>query len=208
MANIGQVKNLFSFDPGRDGDQDGLPDWWESKWFGGTNAQAGAGDYDSDLLLNSNEYWYATSPTSWDTDGDGVGDGAEVALGTDPLNNSSYPVNVSGVLTYAGDKTGTLWVVAVANAGSWATNYSCTLTSPGAYSITNLPNLANYWIKAWRDSNGNKQPETTNEAWGVYLGNPGYISNTVSGVNITLADSAAGVTITLPANNSIWVGVP
>ena len=32
-ANIGQVKNLFSFDVGRDADADGLADWWEIKYF-------------------------------------------------------------------------------------------------------------------------------------------------------------------------------
>jgi hypothetical protein len=34
MANIGQAKNLFAFDPGLDSDTNGLPDWWEMKYFG------------------------------------------------------------------------------------------------------------------------------------------------------------------------------
>ena len=29
-ANVGQLKNVFSFDPGLDTDVDGMPDWWES----------------------------------------------------------------------------------------------------------------------------------------------------------------------------------
>jgi hypothetical protein len=32
-ANIGQVKNVFSFDVGLDSDGNGLPDWWELKYF-------------------------------------------------------------------------------------------------------------------------------------------------------------------------------
>ncbi len=39
-VNLGQLKSVFSFDVGADSDQNGLPDWWEMKYFGhilGTN---------------------------------------------------------------------------------------------------------------------------------------------------------------------------
>lgn len=39
MANIGQIKNLFSFDPTKDSDDDGLPDWWETLYHGSTNRE-------------------------------------------------------------------------------------------------------------------------------------------------------------------------
>lgn len=43
MANIGQIKNLFSFDPSKDSDHDGLPDWWEIQYgLNPTNRADGA----------------------------------------------------------------------------------------------------------------------------------------------------------------------
>lgn len=86
-ANVGQVKNVFSFDVTGDADDDDLPDWWEKRWFGGVTNWGGAEDPDGDELANSNEYVWSTCPTNSDTDGDGAGDGAEVIAGTDPLNN-------------------------------------------------------------------------------------------------------------------------
>ena len=53
VANVGQVKQLFSFDlaatdPAHDSDQNGLPDWWERYYFGALgndpDALAGRGD--------------------------------------------------------------------------------------------------------------------------------------------------------------------
>jgi hypothetical protein len=40
VANIGQVKNVLSFDVGYASDGDGVPDWWEMRYFGqvGLNA--------------------------------------------------------------------------------------------------------------------------------------------------------------------------
>ena len=70
-ANIGQAKNLFSFDLTADLNLNGLPDWWEHAHFPAT-----AGD------------------GTTDTDGDGVSDVLEVLNQTDPLDfyNGSPPV--------------------------------------------------------------------------------------------------------------------
>ena len=54
-ANIGQLKNVFSFDLARDADDDDLPDWWEKRWFGGVTNWGGAEDPDGDEFANSNE---------------------------------------------------------------------------------------------------------------------------------------------------------
>ena len=90
MANIGQVKNLFSFDLTSDTDDDGLPDWWETHWFGNVTNQASDGDFDADGLLNLQEYQLQTKPTNDDSDADGLDDGDEVnTYGSDPLNPDS-----------------------------------------------------------------------------------------------------------------------
>jgi len=45
-----------------DSDNDGLPDWWEWKYFGNLD-QTGSDDYDSDGVSNLNEYLNGTDPT-------------------------------------------------------------------------------------------------------------------------------------------------
>jgi parallel beta-helix repeat protein len=47
-----------------DGDKDGLPDWWELKYFGSETAADAAGDPDGDAYTNVTEYeLYSTDPT-------------------------------------------------------------------------------------------------------------------------------------------------
>lgn len=62
-VNIGQVKNMFSFDVTMDGDSDGMPDWWETHYFGSTTNQNGSGDYDSDGTSNLHEFFQGRDPT-------------------------------------------------------------------------------------------------------------------------------------------------
>ncbi len=91
---------------------------------------------------------------------------------------------LSGSLSYSGVQTGTIVVLA----SSGGTNYSTALYSPGAYAFTNLIADSNYWITAFRDTNGNG----SNDFWepqGSYPGNPIFLTNDVTGVNITLTDS-------------------
>ena len=63
LANIGQLKNLFSFDLIADSDSDSLFDWWEIHWFGSVTNQSSAGDADSDDIANLEEYLRGTDPT-------------------------------------------------------------------------------------------------------------------------------------------------
>ena len=65
-----------------DFDGDGLPDAFE-KWTCETDATAR--DSDSDGLSDGEELRLGTDPLLADTDGDGLGDGAEVLLGTSPV---------------------------------------------------------------------------------------------------------------------------
>lgn len=85
-ANIGQVKNVFSFNLTADSDSDSLYDWWEAHHFGGITNEIGAGDYDGDGLSNAEEYGRRTDPVDPDTDDDGMDDGDEVVAGTDPTS--------------------------------------------------------------------------------------------------------------------------
>jgi hypothetical protein len=90
MANIGQVKNLFSFDVTSNTDDDGLPDWWEVHWFGSITNQASDGDFDADGLSNLLEYQLQADPGDQDSDDDELDDGGEVnTYGSDPLNPDS-----------------------------------------------------------------------------------------------------------------------
>ena len=71
-----------------DSDGDGLPDWWEMKYFGNL-LQDGNGDPDQDGLSNADEFLLGLNPLLADTDGDGMPDGFEVANGLNPLVNDA-----------------------------------------------------------------------------------------------------------------------
>jgi hypothetical protein len=147
-----------------DEDEDGLPDWWEMLYFG--NLDQGAGD---------------------DPDNDGVNNVDEFAGGTNPSDGNDPP-NVAGVVEYSPlrPQTGTIYVVAVTSAGSWATNYSAVLTGPGAYHITSLP-AGNYYLKSWRDVANNVAPDAT-EPQGIFSGNPVTLTGQVTGIDIPLTE--------------------
>jgi len=68
-----------------DSNANGLSDIFESCYPTANNASA---DTDGDGLTNAQEQALGTNPTSMDTDGDGIIDSIEVAKGTDPLNSS------------------------------------------------------------------------------------------------------------------------
>ena len=89
IANIGQLKSLFKFNPSDDSDQDGMPDWWENKYGLNPNLANATADQDGDALSNYGEYLAATIPILSDTDVDGIPDGYEVNHGLDPLSNDS-----------------------------------------------------------------------------------------------------------------------
>jgi len=73
-----------------DTDEDGLPDYWERKYFGDLSDN-GVTDSDSDGLTNAQELLLSTNPHEKDTDGDGFSDGDEAVSGTDPNDPSSAP---------------------------------------------------------------------------------------------------------------------
>jgi len=148
-----------------DADSDSLPDWWEVRYFGSTTNTTGSADPDGDEYTNQEEYEADTIPT----------------------DVSSHPWNLSGTITYIGPQTGTIYVVACTNAETWAWVKVDVLTNSMAYAITHLPPNANYWVRAWRDSNLDGQP-TSWEAWGSHNSNPVFLDGNLTGQDITLAD--------------------
>ncbi|MDD5482834.1 MAG: hypothetical protein PHP98_04195 [Kiritimatiellae bacterium] len=73
-----------------DTDSDGLPDWWEMKWFASLEYDADD-DPDGDGLSNLGECLAGTYPQDSDTDDDGMPDGWEVENGLNPLANDADP---------------------------------------------------------------------------------------------------------------------
>ena len=147
-----------------DDDSDNLPDWWEMAYFGSTT-NTGIADKDGDEYTNLDEY----------------------EANTDPTNNLSHPWNLSGAITYTGPQTGVIYVVACTNGTDWAWAKYDSLTNPGSFTITHLPPNTDYWVRAWRDSNGDDQP-TSWEACGSHNSNPVFLDDNRTGQDIALAD--------------------
>ena len=89
-----------------DSNGDGIPDAWKLRYGLDVLCMENAEwDLDGGGLTNYEEYLFGTNPYRRDTDGDGFWDSFEVAWGSDPTDNSSYPtsdleadVNCDGVV--------------------------------------------------------------------------------------------------------------
>ncbi|HBX79422.1 MAG TPA: hypothetical protein DEG43_17420, partial [Acidimicrobiaceae bacterium] len=82
-ANSGSDLPDIGVDESSDSDDDALPDWWEQQYFGNLS-QTGHDDSDGDGLTNIQEVALGTNPILADTDGDGLRDNAEIAEGRNP----------------------------------------------------------------------------------------------------------------------------
>ena len=169
----------------RDSDYDGLPNWWEIRHFVGPTNAIPVADTDSDGLTNLEEYQLRTNPNDPDTDSDGFSDGDEISYGTDPADPESLPCIVSGLLSYNGPQTGTLFVVASTNSEARSSLYTTTLSSTGTYFLTNISSRVELYLKAYRDSNANASNDFW-EAVGAYPENPIHLTNSMTNINITL----------------------
>ena len=89
---------------------DGLPDAWEIASFGSTTSMLGSADEDTDQLTNVEEYDRGTHWLQPDTDKDGITDGLEVALGSNPLvadaDEMAGDLNQDGVIDNVGVQLG------------------------------------------------------------------------------------------------------
>ncbi|XOV90621.1 MAG: S8 family serine peptidase [Pseudomonadota bacterium] len=109
---------VFVFNLDADADQDGLPDWFERRYFGQVLGAEVSADPDGDGLTNLQELEnhtnpalydtdrdqlsdaeeirnYQTDPQNADTDGDGLSDGTEIGLGSSPHRRDSDNDGVS-----------------------------------------------------------------------------------------------------------------
>ncbi len=66
---------------GRDGDEDGMPDWWETAHGLDPGLDDWGSDPDADGLVSGEEYLQGLDPASGDTDGDGLMDAWELSPG-------------------------------------------------------------------------------------------------------------------------------
>jgi alpha-tubulin suppressor-like RCC1 family protein len=77
-----------------------MDDRWELQYFGNLD-QTAEGDYDGDGISNLEEFQNShTNPASGDSDGDFVLDGEEIAAGSDPNDNTSYPPRLRDASRY------------------------------------------------------------------------------------------------------------
>lgn len=83
-----QTRASFNLEDGNDGDEDGLPDWFETENGLDREADDATGDLDRDGLTNIEEFEAGTNPRSDDTDNGGENDGSEVGAGSNPLDPS------------------------------------------------------------------------------------------------------------------------
>ncbi|NQU38647.1 MAG: hypothetical protein HQ523_01710 [Lentisphaerae bacterium] len=151
LANVGQLKQLFDLRPTRDWDDDGLPNWWEDLYWGDSEQQDDEGDEDGDGLTNLDEFFNHSDPTRIDSDLDGVDDPTEIARGSDPSDAASFPVNITGTITYGGGATGPVRVVASSGATPWAGLIQQVGALPADYVLSNAVSDVTYAINAWMD---------------------------------------------------------
>lgn len=99
------------------------------------------------------------------------------------------PQQISGVVSYSGKQPQNMRVIAVTNGASWATNFSTRINSPTNYKIDVATGVTNWYVRAFRDLNGNGTNDTF-EAQGEFAGNPVQVTNQLTtNVNITLTES-------------------
>ena len=81
--------SLDDMQAGIDNDRDGLLDSFEITYWGNLTTAKGSEDSDGDGVVNTLEQAVGTDPTKADTDGDTISDLGELQIGTDPLDIAS-----------------------------------------------------------------------------------------------------------------------
>lgn len=104
----------------------------------------------------------------------------------DRVEKASSLRTISGTVTYAGKQAGA--IVIVASPGEPGTDGSrVSIPLPGSYVIANDLYDGDYWVSAFRDSNGNGVRDGS-ETYGEYPANPVHLGSSQTGVDIALLD--------------------
>jgi hypothetical protein len=163
-----------------------IPDEWYTNYFGHLQ-YSDHNDPDADDLTNLDEYQLGTDPTNPDTDGDGFSDGTEVTIGSDPLDPLSYPVTLSGQITYAGTQAGTVHLQVETAQGPRLHTFPLTGASTD-FTVPDLISSDDYSVTAFLDTTGDGQWHPW-EPIGQYPANPIInLTNNLSGIDITLTE--------------------
>ncbi|HBA85771.1 MAG TPA: hypothetical protein DCZ95_16940 [Verrucomicrobia bacterium] len=124
----------------------------------------------------------------FDSDGDGFSDSREIMMyHSDPNNAASHPVSVSGVISYSGAETGTIFALASVYEDGWSIGCSASLSSPGPYTNNAVAIPRSYWFRSFLDINNNHSRDAW-EPWGLYSSSSTYVTSNLGGINMTLQD--------------------
>lgn len=145
-------------------------------------------DRNSDGLTDfQNVVIYGTNPDLVDTDGDGVSDYDEIFVyGTDPNDPASFPVIISGEISYDGFLVTNAPVIVRALQGTNVIRQT-TLSGLGSYELDHIPTLEFINVTAFQDLNQNGERESW-EPWGNYPGNAVFLTNSLAGADIVMTD--------------------
>lgn len=132
--------------------------------------------------------FYAAGDANLDSDGDGYADAREIMVyKTDPNDPNSRPFILSGNTIYTGLETGQVFVVFVPDSNNWSIAKSSSTPQPGGYTNNEIGGGQSYWVKAFRDVNGNM----TFDGWepnGQFGSSSLLVTADISNVDITLGD--------------------
>ena len=175
IANLGQLKKAFSFDPWIDQNNNGIPDTWEQNndlWGGGggggTPPLEPDADEDGDGLSNYAEYNSGTDPRNTDSDGDGSNDAGD-SFPNDDRRSGYIPVKYYGVIDLSEHEAGgpvDLVTIDDSNQVAWHS------TLPG---VGNAPGT--HYVVVWRDGAASTTSfvETYDETQMPYTGPTGTV---------------------------------
>lgn len=151
--------------------------------------------------------FYAAGNADLDTDGDGYADAREMMVyKTDATDSNSRPVRVSGIVSYTGIETGTIYVLSTTDSDGWSIAQSVSQPGPGPYT-NDIGNNQSYWFKAFRDVNTSYSRDAW-EPWGLYSSGSTLITGDTSGINIMMQDQPSvwgTLTYTGAATGNVYV---
>lgn len=136
-----------------------------------------------------NHQLYGATDLDFDNDLDGRSDGFEYFLDNTSHLDPDDPANIAGSVSYdtfSGGQSGTIYVLLETSSSGWSTNRSQALSQPSSFHLTQIPH-GTYYLKAFRDSNGNGTLDTY-EARGTFGANPVFITGQIVNADFVMTD--------------------